>query len=461
MSVAIGPSGRNDLYLLHLHEFLSNIASHSPEVAEMLKDHSHDDRTGDLANMVKMLQSTHRPYFLFGAGSNEHNQLLLNDIDEVNKLTEMLLVVPREDDSSGKDGAPEPKALYAGGGHSALLTHGGDLYLWGWNSSHQLGRNNLATSPYSQDTIISAVQALGITVESAALGHTHTIIIEKGTKRLYAFGENVRGQVIGNAKSESVCEPLTPFGLEDDRFVDVAAGLFHSAAITEQGELVTWGCGRFGQSLSTDLSIGRWSPSDGSKLVQVVCGRRHTVVLDEFGRVWSIGENKYGQLGRLPVEDNAKPQLLDGLLGQLNSGCFTLRSGWSHVLALVRRNDESKGITLYGWGRNDKCQLGVPSTHNPHIPTPQVISSGIIGGTIQDACCGAESSHILDEECVYSTGWNEHGNLGIGGVENSSGNDESEWRIVSGASVVAPPSDKKVMKKLFAAGGAQLIVTRT
>jgi len=127
ISVAIGPSGPNDLYLLHLHSFLAqhNVASHqtpslaSTEVATELAspsslegDHSGDTDTGELATMVKLLQSEYRPYFLFGAGSNEHGQLLLpssasgsgvegeeegdSEMEtEVDELTELLLVTPR------------------------------------------------------------------------------------------------------------------------------------------------------------------------------------------------------------------------------------------------------------------------------------------------------------------------------------------------------------------------------
>jgi len=120
-------------------------------------------------------------------------------------------------------------------------------------------------------------------------------------------------------------------------FVDVAAGLFHSAAITKGGELITWGCGRFGQCLrpakdggAQSSTVGRWHPSDGSKLIQVACGRRHTVVLDEHGRIWTLGENKYGQLGRKTVDysasnTNIEPQLVEGPLGRVDSGCYAAK----------------------------------------------------------------------------------------------------------------------------------------
>ena len=107
-------------------------------------------------------------------------------------------------------------------------------------------------------------------------------------------------------------------------------------------------------------------------------------------------------------------------------------------------------ITLYGWGRNDKIQLGA-SSKNHHIFTPQAIAMGYSDISIQSACCGAETSHNLDAlGNIHSTGWNEHGNLGIGERY------DSPWKMTSGAIIVAPPP-RKLKTKLFAAGGAHLI----
>ena len=50
-------------------------------------------------------------------------------------------------------------------------------------------------------------------------------------------------------------------------------------------------------SLSSLYMVGRWHPVDGSKMVRVACGRRHTVALDENGWVWTLGDKKYSQLG--------------------------------------------------------------------------------------------------------------------------------------------------------------------
>ena len=294
---------------------------------------------------------------------------------------------------------------------------------------------------------------------------------------MVGFSDNGRGQVNGcannNANSDASHEPQTPKGLSKESFIDVSAGLFHSAGITKEGELVTWGCSRFNQCLCPskdkaqhDSTVGRWRPDDGSKLIQVACGRRHTVVLDEHGRIWTLGDNKYGQLGCAveKTSNNTEPQLVDGPLGQVGSGCFAICCGWSHILALTR--DENDVIALYGWGKNNMGQLGVKSS-NGYSSTPQVLdplldvnktatdSNGAI--SIQSACCGAESSHVLASDGnIYSTGWNEHGNLAIGCDDETSSECCLSWVATTGAKVVAPPPST-TERKIFAAGGAHII----
>lgn len=523
MSVAIGPSGPNDVYLHQLNSFLLSNHCGDDDGAFNRPGSVGDACTARLARLVILLQSCYRPYFLFGSGSNEHNQLLLRSHDEhndeidkyddvgmdddngfcsneegVSEMTELLLVVPRKKssiESSMNSCDDQPRSLHAGGGHSALLTNGGDLYLWGWNDSGQIGRSDstmTSNTSSEQDSMkcdkdgtvaesLSScpfsnvfVPPLSIKVESVALGHSHTLVIEKDTGRLFGFGDDGRGQVSG-LRGNSKVSPLwyiprtIKFDLleeESDGFVAVAAGLFHSAAITRQlGKLLTWGCGRFGQCLRSMSAVtdedgastmGRWKPPDGSKLVQVACGRRHTVLLDEHGRVWTMGDNKYGQLGHLSSTlSYHQPKVVDGPLGQIDSGCFSIYTGWSHIIALTR---DGKGIvSVYGWGRNDKGQLGMNSV-NGCIFVPRAIDLLINDDmVVQAACCGAESSHIRGiNGNIYSTGWKEHGNLAIGNIcEVSDSEYSTKWMISIGASVLASPSDVI----LIAAGGAHLIAT--
>jgi hypothetical protein len=83
-----------------------------------------------------------------------------------------------------------PKQLYCGDGHSGLLTRDGNLYLWGWNQYGQCGNgiHHYHDTVNDSTIILTPLSSpLSIRVETAALGFSHTPIIEKDTRRLYAF----------------------------------------------------------------------------------------------------------------------------------------------------------------------------------------------------------------------------------------------------------------------------------
>jgi cation transport protein ChaC len=554
MSVAVGPSGRNDEYLFNLDTFLSDNTMEKDNTADAATttaiSNTGDQDTKDLAFMTREIcQKNNRALFLYGSGSNQHNQLLLKDSklaanlkndDEAHDLKEMLLLVPTTTgDKKNTSNHHQPKKLYAGGGHSALLTQNGKLYLWGWNEKEQVGYDTTTitiTATTTIDTIVeevlqkqyyssNMVKPLAdgkIRVQHASLGHTHTLVIESETGHLYAFGENNRGQVTGCCKTNNdgnlishVSMPTIPVIAKDLKFVDASAGLFHSAAITDRGELITFGCGRFSQCIiiteektkcsSEKLSSSspvvldnnnnnnnnnnnKWKPPDGSRLVKVVCGRRHTMMLDEHGRIWTLGENKYGQLGRSQDESKSSiPELVDGILGTKHSGCFDIDCGWSHNVAFLRQkntetttndNDSSSSIKVYGWGRNDKGQLGISSSSS--IPTPNVSSShNNIGSPqllllchdtinnndgkkvgIKLFCCGSEYSMALDENNqIWGCGWNEHGNLALVDEQKNNMVDNAMkfTKISSTTKIVAPHGQKNTGEILMAAGGAHFI----
>lgn len=475
-----------------------------------------------------------------GAGSNQHNQLLLRhtDVDfygdyvnaadlvngeDVHMLSDIFLYTPKSSSvpltsaiESSSNSMIRPKTLYAGGGHTALLSENNELYLWGWNEYGQLGRSQNSLSLQSNNEILSnklikpnkasVIEPLdNIKVSKAALGQSHTLIIEHLTGKLYCFGDDSRGQVSGTTappkieKIEGITTPiiLSPLFAINDTFVDVAAGVFHSAAITTNGELVTFGCMRFNQSLPKtankssssssptnnndqhskhDSVVGRWKPEDGSKLVKVACGRRHTVVLDEHGRVWTMGENKkYGQLGR--SRDKCKkshlPELVDGALGRKGSGCIHIDCGWSHTIATVidrtcSYNDNSKTAaahdkqesklkySMYGWGRSDKSQFGIDSKY--HKDVPSLICKDIDGKPLQETMvCGSESVMVIDlDGDIYGCGWNEHGNLATGHTE-----DLTCFTKISGVKIRnfgMSLEQKDSNRILLAAGGAHFLV---
>ena len=110
------------------------------------------------------------------------------------------------------------------------------------------------------------------------------------------------------------------------QILKLACGVRHSAAITKHGDLYVWGSGsaacimlpthpntisnentctsnkesvkeELEQLQSEPFQSPTWRPDD-AKLIDVSCGMELTVTIDDKGRVWSLGSNKHGSLGR-------------------------------------------------------------------------------------------------------------------------------------------------------------------
>lgn len=172
------------------------------------------------------------------------------------------------------------------------------------------------------------------------------------------------------------------------------------------------------------------------------------MVLDERGRAWTFGENKYGQLGRDigGRKFDVVPGLVEGV-GEIDLKFQHVACGWSHTVARCFSLHETRvnRPDLLGWGRNDKGLLGTGSTENLLVPT-QLFENVI---DIQSYVCGSESTMILDElGNVLGCGWNEHGNLALG-----NDTDSLSLQSVTGARVVAPPSTQERWERTM--GGSQ------
>jgi alpha-tubulin suppressor-like RCC1 family protein len=496
MAVSVGPSGPNDVYLNNLNDFLQTCPSSSSISTEYIKQ----DDTCTLADMTHMLQTRSQLYFFYGSGSNQHGQIVPYYDDHKERqlellgedlpyLTESALCTPRQQQLAQDDNGTmdPPKQLYAGGGHSGLLTESGSMYLWGWNEHGQCGKTTESTNERIPLPMFPSVP--DIQVEDAALGFGHTLLIEKETCQVYAMGDNSRGQVDpSNPSTTDIDTPITPAFLKGVKAVQVAAGLYHSAVLTESGELISFGCSKQGQSLqqhgTEDADSKKlyrtWKPDDGSRLIQVACGRHHTAVLDDQGRIWTFGDNKYGQLGRkiAAADDDSSsssteidatkkkktatsdpvPRQVLGIAGR----CVQLECGWSHTVAKVQSSTyETKNkMLLYGWGRSDKGQL---ACSDKQVPTPRVLLDEEDMDGITLISCGSESSYAWNalKQTMLSCGWNEHGNLSLGSKNDKDENVYEFTHVVETRKVVSPMTYSKDRNLLLAAGGAHVLVMMT
>lgn len=84
----------------------------------------------------------------------------------------------------------------------------------------------------------------------------------------------------------------------------------------------------------------------GKRPKQVSCGGFHTAVVTEDGKVMTFGGGEHGQLGHSDRWNKLKPTLVQALDAVTVS---YITCGWSHSVALI-----SDG-TLYSWGKKNEC----------------------------------------------------------------------------------------------------------
>ncbi|XP_051898486.1 RCC1 domain-containing protein 1-like [Pristis pectinata] len=161
--------------------------------------------------------------------------------------------------------------LAAGAWHSVCASASGDLYVWGWNESGQLGLPAKSCSgdehqKLSQQTGLSGegVPALSdagdkvkkSTTDKAAVGNTNVFISIQAFPALLDF----------------------PGELEISK---VSCGARHTAAVTRSGKLFTWGWGNYGQ-----LGHGQTDSTDLPRLVEYFI-KNHLSVLDIVCGPWN------------------------------------------------------------------------------------------------------------------------------------------------------------------------------
>ncbi|KAF9622613.1 hypothetical protein IFM89_032512 [Coptis chinensis] len=163
-----------------------------------------------------------------------------------------------------------------GDDHSLVLCADGTLLSGGNNTYGQLGRSAemLGIHPVETNLKTSAI--------SSGLGHSLAVcqIPPSGDSGISTWGWNSNSQ-LGRVGLTNI--PSLVQGLEGETPVSVSGGRVHSIALTSEGELLVWGCGKNGR-LGLGSSANEAEPImvdylDGSQVLQAVCGYDHNLVL--------------------------------------------------------------------------------------------------------------------------------------------------------------------------------------
>jgi alpha-tubulin suppressor-like RCC1 family protein len=305
-----------------------------------------------------------------------------------------------------------------------------ELLSFGNSSAGVLGRRpdedgDLSSAP----TPVALPGQVGTVVQVAAAAHALAVT---SAGQLFAIGDNYWGELasarnfrqkLPNPQATLVTLPGT-----SSPIVQAAAGEGFSLALTAAGQLYAFGADRAGQ-LGVPPGSGENGnavptptlvpiPMSEGKIMQIAAGTDYSLALSETGRVYSFGENHYGQLGqaRNVGSEGPNPTPMPVAFPAGAGPVTQIAAGASHALALTASGQ------LYGWGENHFGQVGSAPNLGTDKPNsePHPIALPVHSGAITQIAAGGQDTILLTSAGqVYTSGTNSSGQLGQGKRDRS------------------------------------------
>jgi len=193
------------------------------------------------------------------------------------------------------------------------------------------------------------------------------VIASTADGKVYCWGRNEYGILGIGRNSEKTYKPELNQYLND--IIDICCGYLHSLALTIDGEVYAWGYNKDGQigngknsEYESQLMPYHVKGFDGQKVKAISCGSWHSMALTDRGNVFSWGYNNFGQLGIGSVESCNSPKLIT-----LKMTIQKISCGRSHSLLLS--SDEE----IHVFGSNNRKQLGTEVENKKQL-TPKKLA---------------------------------------------------------------------------------------
>ena len=250
-------------------------------------------------------------------------------------------------------------AVTAGGEHTCAVLSSGAAQCWGSNDSQQIG--DATGNDRSVPTPVMRLTS-GVTMVTAGAAHT-CALVDTGTVK--CWGDNTVGQ-LGDGTTWNASRPVSVTGLTGTTAF-LAAGAWHTCAVSTTGTVSCWGSNMAGQ-LGSDLWVEAYKTRPSllldlaSDASMVAGGGGHTCVVEDTGDVECWGANDFGQLGNYLTSEQFTdvPDVVLGLPGST----VLVALGANHSCAKLETG------AIWCWGKNDSGQLGDGTTMNTVSPVP-------------------------------------------------------------------------------------------
>ncbi|XP_032651163.1 putative E3 ubiquitin-protein ligase HERC4 isoform X2 [Chelonoidis abingdonii] len=251
-------------------------------------------------------------------------------------------------------------SVSCGEAHTLALNDKGQVYAWGLATDGQLGL------PGTEECIRIPrnIKSLSdIQIMQVACGYCHSLALSKGSE-VYSWGQNKYGQLGIGYEFKKQTSPQLIKSLLGIPFAQIAAGGAHSFVLTLSGAIFGWGRNKFGQ-LGLNDENDRYVPNllkslRSQKIIHICCGEDHTAALTKEGGVFTFGAGGYGQLGHNSTSHEINPRKVFELMGSIVT---QIACGRQHTSAFVPSSGR-----IYSFGLGGNGQLGTGSTSNRKSP---------------------------------------------------------------------------------------------
>ena len=179
----------------------------------------------------------------------------------------------------------------------------------------------------------------------------------------------------------------------------------HTISLRTDGKVFTWGDNTYGQlgngTVKTSDEPVEVTFPEGTIITQIAAGENHNVALDSNGNVWTWGRNNNYQIGNTRASQYT-PYKVSNI-----PKVIKISAGNNNTMVITENNE------LYAWGLNAYGDLGLGTYTNKVLPKKVKGIHDIID------ISGGKSHYIALNRAgeVFVTGSNLYGQLGIGNNE--------------------------------------------